>query len=347
MLESGQDPGSKQQDTRSNKLTFIRFFFALGAGGALLASYIDHLEGYNFVSMVEAIIGVLGLVFLFISRRHAVHDLTIKVTLVLVYVMYAVASFTQMDSMISLVWVPAYPIVFFFLTRHQTGLVWSALTLVTFIIAYLTHPLFADTPRIPLEAFLQSCAAFVFVGSLAFFYEVARSRQEHRLLMQADYDYLTGVYNRRGLTHAMEAEINRVERYGTRLSFLLMDLDDFKSVNDRYGHRNGDLVLKDICNITRNSIRQSDILARWGGEEFAVLMPEAGLEQAAQLADKLRSIIAAHLFRAEVRITVSIGVAQYQLPEAEDEMLQRADAALYRAKAAGKNRVEKGPATPP
>jgi diguanylate cyclase (GGDEF)-like protein len=338
-------PGSDRLPHGSNKLSFIRYFFALGAFGALLAAYFDRQQGYVTVSAIEATVGVLGLVFLLYSHRFPITNVVLNATVVVVYSLFAAAAFTQMDAVISLVWVPAYPIVFFFLTRYRTGLFWSALTLLTITVAYIIHPYLRETERIPLQAFLQTCSAYIFVGALAFFYEVVRSRQERQLQQQADYDYLTGVYNRRGLTRSMATEINRVARYGTRLSFLLMDIDDFKQINDRHGHKTGDRVLQAICRLTRESIRQSDVLARWGGEEFAILLPEAGLQQAGLLADKLRAIIAAHEFDGVGHITVSIGVAQYRLPEPEDDMLQRADMALYRAKGGNKNRVELAPAS--
>lgn len=333
-------PREDRPGEASKKLPFIRYFYGLGGIGAIVAAYVDFDTGYTAAFFIEALVGFMGLVMWVYSSRHAVGETLLNLTVLMVYALFTVAAFTQMDSVTSLVWVPAYPIVFFFLTRFRYGLLWSILTLMTIIAAYLAHPYLSMEPRIPLVAFLQACSAYIFVGSLAFFYERVRSHQEQMLQHQADYDYLTGVYNRRGLTHAMAMEISRVERYGTRLSFLLLDLDDFKAINDRYGHKIGDQVLQEICQVTQQSIRQSDVLARWGGEEFAILMPEAGLEEAGLLADKLRAIIAAHHFEQVGHITVSIGVAQYRLPEAEDEMLQRADTALYRAKTGSKNRVE-------
>jgi len=338
-----EPPREERPGVTRKKLPFIRYFYGLGAAVALVAAYVDFNSGYTAAFFIEALVGVMGLILLVYSSHHAIGETILKLTVLMVYALFTVAAFTQMDSVISLVWVPAYPIVFFFLTRFRSGLFWSALTLLTIIGAYLTHPYLSMTPRIPLGAFLQTCSAYIFVGAMAFFYERVRSQQEQMLQHQADYDYLTGVYNRRGLTHAMASEISRVERYGTRLSFLLLDLDDFKAINDRYGHKTGDRVLQEICQVTRQSIRQSDVLARWGGEEFAILMPEAGLEEAGLLADKLRAIIAAHPFKEVGHLTVSIGVAQYRLPEAEDEMLQRADMALYRAKSGSKNRVELAP----
>lgn len=327
----------------SKKLAFIRYFFVLGAGGAILAAYFDYQQGYTLVSIVEFLVGILALLFLAYSRGQSIAGPILCLTVIVVYALFTVAAFTQMDTVTSLVWVPAYPIIFFFLTHFRTGLFWSVLTLLTLTAAYLLHPYLNSTPRIPLEAFLQTCSAYIFAGTLAFFYEKVRSRQEEMLQYQADFDYLTGIYNRRGLTHHLDAEISRVQRYGTRLSLLLLDLDNFKAVNDSYGHKAGDSVLQEICQVTQGSIRKSDILARWGGEEFAVLMPEASLEEARLLAEKLRAMIADHKFQKVGRITVSIGVAQYHLPEASDDLLQRADTALYRAKALDKNRVEVEP----
>ncbi len=187
---------------------------------------------------------------------------------------------------------------------------------------------------------MQSLSAFLFAAALAFFYERIRAKNEQLLQKNADYDFLTGINKRRSLTSLLDFQINQAARYEKKPSFLLFDVDNFKQVNDRYGHKTGDVLLKSLSKLTRASIRKSDVLARWGGEEFAILMPETEHENAAILAEKLRQKIEAYQFLTVGHITVSIGVAELRHGEGMDELIMRADQALYCAKRDNKNCVK-------
>lgn len=120
----------------------------------------------------------------------------------------------------------------------------------------------------------------------------------------------------------------------------MMDLDHFKQINDQFGHATGDLILAGFCNVVQSYIRSADILGRWGGEEFVLIMPNSGFASAAQLAERIRSAIEQHVFPGDLKITASFGFAVCQSTDTCESWLNRADMALYRAKAAGRNRVE-------
>ncbi|HPB75450.1 MAG TPA: diguanylate cyclase, partial [Chromatiaceae bacterium] len=152
-------------------------------------------------------------------------------------------------------------------------------------------------------------------------------------------DTLTGVWNRRHFEQVVAAEIQRNRRYGEPLSLLLFDIDHFKAINDTHGHLVGDQVLIGLCHRVREHLRGVDVLARWGGEEFVVLLPHCDGPQAQRLAEKLRALIAAEPFPGAGRVTSSFGVAEFRPPESADAWLNRADDALYQAKSAGRNRV--------
>ena len=156
---------------------------------------------------------------------------------------------------------------------------------------------------------------------------------------RASRDELTGLRNRRSFNQKLLETVQRARRYGSRFSILMMDIDHFKSINDTYGHQMGDLVLKGFCERISERIRESDYLARWGGEEFILLLDSADKNQAAQLAETLRATIASVRIDPVPSLTVSIGVAEYIADEAIDTLLARADKHLYAAKAAGRNRV--------
>ena len=155
-------------------------------------------------------------------------------------------------------------------------------------------------------------------------------------------DALTGLYNRRFFQISLAKEFKRAHRYQRELSLMFIDVDHFKLFNDKNGHIKGDKALKGIAELIRRSSREHDIAARYGGEEFVLLMPETGESKAFLCADKLRKLVASANFRHDNKtdkMTVSIGVASISNCMDYDEMLDRADQALYIAKQSGRNQV--------
>lgn len=160
----------------------------------------------------------------------------------------------------------------------------------------------------------------------------------------AYYDPLTGLPNRRFFFEHANLIFEEVKRYEKPLSLLVMDIDHFKKINDTYGHDVGDLILKTFANVLRGTVRKSDICARFGGEEFVVLLPNTDLEGAKVLAERIRTATAKNLVEhgsIVIVFTVSIGISQYRKGMQNiDELIKEADIALYRAKEGGRNRVE-------
>ena len=160
----------------------------------------------------------------------------------------------------------------------------------------------------------------------------------------ARFDHLTGVANRRYFVEMAEVEMARSSRYGKPLSILMMDIDRFKEVNDVYGHQAGDIVLRALCETCKMVLREFDIVGRWGGEEFAILLPETPPATAPQLAERLRGAIESTGVPLEMysplHFSVSIGCASRNAKDDNlDTLLNLADKALYDAKRAGRNRV--------
>jgi len=153
-------------------------------------------------------------------------------------------------------------------------------------------------------------------------------------------DRLTQVYNRIQLDRVLQSEIVKSNRYKTPFSVILLDIDKFKSVNDTYGHQVGDSVLKESASLLKSSIRDSDTLGRWGGEEFLIITPNSDLESSKELAEKLRKAMEDFCFTTVGQKTGSFGVSTYKEGDNEESILKRADDALYRAKEGGRNRVE-------
>ncbi|MCW8890862.1 MAG: GGDEF domain-containing protein [Sedimenticola sp.] len=172
-------------------------------------------------------------------------------------------------------------------------------------------------------------------------------RSNHKLEEQRELyrmasitDVLTGLYNRRHFIESLTEEMERCDRFNKALSLILCDIDHFKRVNDTYGHDQGDAVLCAFSALIKKELRSYDVAARFGGEEFVILLPESDLDQAAVIAERLRDIVATHKDDAlATSVTASFGVAQYIKDETEDELIKRADLALYQAKTNGRNRI--------
>jgi diguanylate cyclase (GGDEF)-like protein/PAS domain S-box-containing protein len=167
-----------------------------------------------------------------------------------------------------------------------------------------------------------------------------RKKFEKLLYRQSITDPLTNIYNRRFFMQMLEQEMERTRRYGKPFSVIMFDLDHFKSVNDRFGHAAGDMVLKSVADMIKGRIRKTDYFARWGGEEFIILLPETSVEDAAGLAEELREQLSSMTLPEVGRVTASFGVAGYRTSDTIDTILMRADSMLYEAKDAGRNCVK-------
>jgi len=197
-----------------------------------------------------------------------------------------------------------------------------------------------------------SVKAATFVKSktefLVTFFDVTESKKQKMLLEEknreleelASIDSLTGVYNRNKLREIAAYELRKYARDKTPLSFIMLDIDYFKKINDTYGHNAGDYALKTISKLVAENIREYDTFARWGGEEFVILVPNSNTEQAVVLAEKIRKKIANFEFEEIGSISCSFGVAQMGDGFELDNLVENADKALYMAKRSGRNRTE-------
>ena len=182
-------------------------------------------------------------------------------------------------------------------------------------------------------------------------YEMIRRREMERQLLKSEKlfknlsitDDLTQLYNSRYFYKKLKEESNKLIRYKQPLSLLLIDIDDFKRINDRYGHLQGDNILKKAGSVIQNCLRKTDSAYRYGGEEFTVILPGTGIEGAINVAKKIRRVFVAQDFSSipneTLHMSVSIGACQFKPEEDMEAFVKRTDDALYRAKRNGKNRV--------
>jgi len=202
-----------------------------------------------------------------------------------------------------------------------------------------------DAPRNGRSPSLETIRSLeIFANQAVTAIESARSYNEAR--EQSIRDSLTGAFNHRHFQEVLQRELGRAERLGRPLTVLMLDIDDFKSINDRFGHPVGDAILQGIVAEIRNEVRgDMDLLARYGGDEFALVLPETPVAEAVLVAERVRRRVDERLFRMPdshqvLRATVSIGLATYPDDAAEKkDLVEKADAALYRAKHGGKNAV--------
>ena len=178
-----------------------------------------------------------------------------------------------------------------------------------------------------------------------------RVRMMEKLQKLAVTDGLTKLYNSRSFYSQLETEVDRFNRYKHPLALLLLDLDHFKDYNDSYGHLEGDKILVRFSQIIKSCLRANDTAYRYGGEEFTVILPETGAEEARTVAQRIRAALETERFSPvngkEVKITISIGVTEYQAKEELSTFIQRADRAMYRSKQKGRNMVSMLYADPP
>jgi len=154
----------------------------------------------------------------------------------------------------------------------------------------------------------------------------------------ASTDMLTGLANRRAAEDFLEKQAYANRRYGRKVSVIMADVDLFKQVNDKYGHSRGDMVLVELGRILRNSLRETDLVARWGGEEFLIVAPEIDMQEAKELAERCRCAIASRQV-AGINLTMSFGVTELREKDSVDTVLSRADNLLYKAKSSGRNLI--------
>ena len=246
-------------------------------------------------------------------------------------------------------WFYALPPLLFFLTSLKAG---TAVLLFCYLAALIVFQ-FPDLPGITAtyndDFKIRFFATLTFESIFCFVLEATRQSAQNKLVTFAQAhehaartDELTGLANRREMLNRLNTEFSRYQRAGHHFSIVLIDLDLFKQVNDNHGHDAGDKVLQRFAEVTHGVTRQTDVAARWGGEEFMLLLPDTTLLQALALAERLRSEIASTAFThngTTIPVTLSAGVCSISNATSINELLKQADVQLYSAKEGGRNRI--------
>ncbi|MEF8943649.1 MAG: PAS domain S-box protein [Desulfohalobiaceae bacterium] len=198
-----------------------------------------------------------------------------------------------------------------------------------------------DGTEFPVELSLSTLKLGNAFHSVGLVKDISRRKMmEAKLQNMANTDQLTGAYNRHKFLEYLDYEISRVKRNNSPLSLVMFDIDHFKRINDTYGHGTGDETLRELVRITGETLRDVDILTRWGGEEFIVLTPDTDKLSASVLAERLRRTVEEHDFPGAGSVTISLGIVQYTGNEAIEDLINRVDERMYLAKRSGRNRVK-------
>jgi len=330
-LHSGLDAwrfiikSESEQRTVASYLPLI--LSAAGVLGVLPFMVLRYMQGEWVAAFVDSVIvaGFLGL-GTYVYKTHRVRLASIAISC---FCIAGVISTVYIVGPQQVYW--AYPALMavFYLVRPRIALVLSMITL-----GALIPRLMGNVDSHTLTTVLITIAV---MSSFAFAFSVITNRQRDQLLQLASKDPLTGAGNRRSLDAKLDDVVNNRRRNGIAASMLLIDLDHFKKVNDVYGHRFGDQILKRITEIVNLRIRVTDSLYRIGGEEFVVVLEGQNAERAKHLAEQLRTLVHENELAPDRSVTISLGVAELVADETANDWMHRADEALYEAKRAGRN----------
>lgn len=322
-----------------------------GFGSAFLLAFgVNALVGGHVfratILLATALITLLSMLEMRYSRKlsHGAHGISIAVVLVFVYLIVSGG-----EDGTGPLWCYPLTLIMMLLQGFRRGVVALSGLLLLILVLFFVPDLPFAVADYSLTFKIRFVASFVALSIMVSIYEYLRCKSQldyqsvsRDLAKASRTDMLTGLFNRREMQERLDEEYARYQRTGDAFSVIMLDLDFFKHINDKYGHMVGDELLKAVSGLLSEGVRKQDVVARWGGEEFLVLLPATRLEQAVQVAEKLRqSIDRLDLKNTGVceSITVSLGVQCVQESGGLGELLAQADRLLYEAKRRGRNQV--------
>lgn len=303
----------------------------VGAAGVFPFAIIRFLNGEYLIALLDSglVLGLAGLSW-FLYKTHNARVASVSLALLAVAGLLLT---NYMKGETQVYWV--YPVlvgVFFLMERRE------ALLVSLIAVAGMAPTMIGKFDSFELVSLLITISV---TCALAYAFATITRGQRDELMHLATKDPLTGVGNRRALQHKLEEAIAARRRNDNDCSMLMLDLDHFKQVNDVHGHAKGDEILIRLTELVGMRIRVTDSIYRIGGEEFVIVAENLNLENAARLAEQLRTIVEAHDLAPSSSVTISLGVAQHLKDETAEEWMSRADNALYMAKHSGRNRISR------
>jgi len=309
-----------------------------------IKSFLDGLTAYA-VTLFAFASATMGSYFLYrLSGNWHAHRNFIVFGFSLLY-LFLLASGGEENT--GLLWCYAYPLLMFSLIGPKIGgRIVCAMLLASLVILYFPDWVWAAHSYTENTKY-RFVGSILFVSTMGYFMERSRmfaqealesANESLRHLVRSDE--LTGTYNRRGIKQKVQLELHRVARDNRELSLVLCDVDLFKQVNDRYGHDVGDAALKHIARLLQETVRVTDVVGRWGGEEFLILLPETRLSEGYQLIERVREKIANTVLEVngvELKLSISCGICSTRFFSRFEDLIKAADVSLYAAKSQGRN----------
>jgi diguanylate cyclase (GGDEF)-like protein len=315
--------------------TLVRLMMVVALVVLPSVAWVDYQQQFYFSMGVELFAAATLMVMILLIRRLGV-DRSIQVTLILMFFLAVLGSVEKLDSTPNFAWFSVMPFLYISIGGLRLG---GLLTAGHFFLIALCYLSFAAESAAALDSgtWLQVSLAYLTAAGLAVSYEYGQRQLRNRLHALADHDSLTGLLNRRGMEKRLEELAGFLERHKVPVVLALLDIDHFKKVNDAHGHDVGDAVLRELARELTRVFRNSDYIARWGGEEFLVALTNAHLEEGTAVLERLRSEIANSSAFSVPSITLSMGAALWHAEIDLVSALKQADQALYGAKHQGRN----------
>jgi diguanylate cyclase (GGDEF)-like protein len=298
-------------------------------------AWVDYQQGYLYSMAVELLAAVVLLAMVALIRHLGVVR-SIQVTLILMFFLAVLGSIEKLDSVPNFAWFTVMPFLYISVGGLRLG---GLLTVSHFLLIAAFYLSFASEAAAALHSgtWLQVSLAYCTAAGVAVSYEYGQRQLRRRLHALADHDPLTGLLNRRGMEKRLVELASFLGRHKVPVTLALLDIDHFKAVNDAHGHDVGDEVLKELAGELKSVFRNSDYIARWGGEEFLVALTNTQLEEGTDVLERLREQIAGSATFSVPTITLSMGAALWHAEIDLATALKQADRALYRAKKKGRN----------
>ena len=330
-----------------NMFTFVALFFLLPLGiNALLESFYPTAFALLFVSTIL----IINHIYLKLTHNQILASYVISTLFffLMTYLIYTGGIYNT-----GVLWIYSLPLIIMFLLGFKVGLFYILLFIILNCIILFS----------PIEGLLQASYTFEYkvriilallvITFLASVYEYLRevsfetmSEMSKQLEEVSNQDYLTKVYNRRGIHHSLEHACKMYKQDNKNFSLMICDIDHFKNINDTFGHNMGDTVLKRVADEIKSVLREKDVIARWGGEEFLILLPGLTIEDAHDIGERIRKSIENIVFSFDdklISITVSIGLSQKQKEKNIEHIISQADQHMYEAKSKGRNTIFPSP----
>lgn len=333
---------SQRQLARPYRKAVLRTLLGLTFVSGILFCFLNLQRGNHPLAFAELGMSMYS-AFIFVAVRRTQHlERWVLAYLLPFFITMMYALSTPRATTTVFAWVLLIPILAHLLTGRRQGLIISATFMsIAAVIFYLKN---RDNPDLMAILPIANIGIMSFcILAFSHIYEITREQSEKKLLKLAQTDPLTGLANRARLTDVFERERRRSLRQGTPLTVMILDLDHFKTVNDRFGHEMGDKALQHVSRILQKSLRRTDLAARLGGEEFVLLLTETSETQAKAAANKIRETIehSPLMYSGEtISLTISGGIAEYGAHgDSLQALIRQADRCLYHAKQTGRNQI--------